>query len=163
QFARLHVGLARQQLLQVGVEAGCLLQELDAQLLELLVLEQRILANAGMERGNGHLRQLEPRLHVGVLGGQLGVGPLLHRQHRPNPPQPRPAPPAPAPRPPPAPVAAASAAPLPAPPRSPAPLRVAPAPAPRGAPARRPPPAARPPPALPRRRPPAGRLARTPG
>jgi hypothetical protein len=50
RLAGLRVGLPGQQLLQVGVEAGRLFQQLRPQLLELGVLEQRVLADAGVEQ-----------------------------------------------------------------------------------------------------------------
>src|SRR5262249_40686251 len=64
------------------------------QLLELGVLEQHVLADAGVEQRDRLLGQREPGLHLGllvgqlgILGGQVGVGPPLHRQHRPQPAQ----------------------------------------------------------------------------
>ena len=66
---RARVGRPGQQLLQVGVEAGRLLQAASSAALELLVLEQRVLADAGVERGD--------RLHAPARSGALAPSGLL--------------------------------------------------------------------------------------
>jgi hypothetical protein len=92
QLSRLRVGLARQHLLQIGIEAGGFLQQLRSQLLELGVLQQKVFADAGVERGDRFLRRREAGLHLRLLLGQLrvlalqlDVGLPLHRQHRTQP------------------------------------------------------------------------------
>ena len=59
---------------ELAVEVGGRLQQPVAQLLELLLLEQEVLADAGVERLDRLDRQLVPLLDAAVGRGQLGVG-----------------------------------------------------------------------------------------
>ena len=72
------VGLLAEQGAELAVEVGGRLQEPVAQLLELVLLEQEILADAGVERLDGVDRQLVPLLDAGVGGAEVGVGLRLH-------------------------------------------------------------------------------------
>ena len=81
------VGLLAEQGRELAVEVGGRLQEPVAQLLELLFLEQEVLADAGVERLDRLDGQLVPCLHGGlgaaqfVIGrGQRDVGPGLAAQ-----------------------------------------------------------------------------------
>ena len=99
---RVPVGLPPQQPLQLAVELLCPAQQLGAQRAELLLFEQQVLADAGVEHADRFLGQLEPcplalvggrqlvvgAGHLRVGDGQLGVGrvqvgirPGLDRQH----------------------------------------------------------------------------------
>ena len=71
---RRQVGLPAEQGPELAVEVGGRLQEPVAQLLELVLLEQEVLADAGMERLDRVDGQVVPRLHGGLGAGHLVVG-----------------------------------------------------------------------------------------
>ena len=104
------VGLPTQQRRQLAVEVLGRPQQPVAQLLELVLLQQEVLADAGVERLDRLDRQVVPRLHRRLRAGQLvvgggqrpvgvplpgqrpgdlGLGLRLHRQHRREPHHPR--------------------------------------------------------------------------
>ena len=83
------VGLAPQQGPELAVEVAGRLQEPVAQVLELVLFEQEILADAGVEGLDRLDGQVVTGLHRGLAAGQFGVGIgqvglglRLHGQHR---------------------------------------------------------------------------------
>src|SRR5262249_36728387 len=71
----------QEEFLQLPVELDGLLQQLVAQVLELRLLEQDILADSGVEGPDRLLRQVES-FPLAIVGRpQLLVGACLHGQH----------------------------------------------------------------------------------
>ena len=71
---RRQVRLLAQQGTELAVEVAGRIQQPVAQVLELLLLEQEILADPGVERLDRVRRQLVPRLHRRARFAELAVG-----------------------------------------------------------------------------------------